>query len=283
MLKYLILILLLIFAALGWMYVDARAPAVYSENFSASCDPHLASDADRSIKTVQLFVFYFVPKNRTEALDGDWQKILQANLDALKNFHNLQLRQCSRLIYKIYPQPVIGFKDNIEYNTEITQGGNPMALINVSEELENRVFKNTGDLFFPGFAEKTAGAYPVMAVMYEDVGAIGGFIHEGEEGKVAAIAEQWGLPKEKIVAVNVESVDGFFLISKSLLWGDFAPTKQSIFAHEFYHTLGIFNGYYELSETGRVMAVSEDVMGLGRFKPLDISYLDNGILKNLGL
>lgn len=236
MFKYLVIVLILIFSALGWMYFNLGVPQIHSQAPLPLKIPHLYGNQDRFIEKIQVAAFYFVPQNKTKQIDEDWKKVMEAGLTELQKFHFLQLQGLSDIIYKIYPEPIIGFENNLVYDTEITQHGNPSALINISEELEGRKFITRPD-----------GAYPVTFIMYEGVGAAG--------------------------------AEGFFLVNREFLAGIHGSFGNSILAHEFYHTLGAPDAY-EISDT---IPVSADIMGFGRAKPLDKTYLSKETLENFGL
>jgi len=55
--------------------------------------------------------------------------------------------------------------------------------------------------------------------------------------------------------------------------------SASIIAHEFYHTLGFPDKYNTVTGS----AFSEDIMGLGRLRPIEETFIDSDILKRAGL
>ena len=93
------------------------------------------------------------------------------------------------------------------------------------------------------------------------------------------IAESLGIPESAIFILDVESVNGLLLVNREYLSGERGPNGDSIFAHEFYHTLGAPDGYAH--ESG--IAGTSDLMGLGRMRPLAHTYLDKETLKSFGL
>lgn len=278
--RYIVILCVIIFSALGAMYFWIGTPGVYSEQFVEFGDPHLYNDPARKIAKIKIAAFYFVPKNKTEELNENWKDILQGSLKKLHDFHSVQLQARSNIEYEIYPNPIIGFKNNIDYDTESTQAGNPQALLNISEELEKRVFKSSGDLYNSSFFNIDSDELPVLAIMYEGVGAVGGMIYEDDLETRGEIAQKFGLPEHMIHIVDIKSVDGFFLINRVFLSElEYQSTGPSIFAHEFYHTLGIPDEYKEY----KAIPTSEDIMGLGRFRPIEKTYIDKDTLKKLGL
>lgn len=281
MLRYLFLTFGAIFAALAAMYFWIGVPRISPslEELPESLAPHVYNIPERSLKHTQIAAFYFVPKNKVDAQDENWKALLEAGLEKLRAFHALQFQGFSDLTYAIYPEPVIGVEENLFYDTEVTQRGNPRALMSVAEEIEGRVFRPSGDLAIREFSAPPAHVYPVMLIMYEGVGAAGGVIHESELETVGEIAEALGLPEEIIFRVNVDSAGGFFLVNRDFLSEAFAPAGVTILAHEFYHTIGVPDGYDEES----AVAETSDIMGLGRFKPLEKTYLKEDTLRQLGL
>lgn len=279
MIRYSAVVFIVICGALASMYFLIGVPRIYRSASSEFAAPHFYGNPDRPIGEIQIAAFYFVPRNKAGLQAADWKEVLQASLQKLVEFHSLQFQGLSRASFKIYPAPVIGLLENLSYDTEVTQRGNPRALVSIGEELEARAFRPDGDLFVPDFAVRADNAYPVLFVMYEGVGASGGVIYESELESVPEIARELGLPESIIFKVDIESVDGFFLVNREFLAGSHGPAGTSVFVHEFYHTVGIPDGYDE--ETA--VSHTADIMGIGRTKPLDKTYVSKETLKNLGL
>lgn len=280
MIRYIIGVLVLIFGSLAAMYFLIGVPQIYSEEFKELPIPHSFGDANRSIPEISIAAFYFVPQNKTADVVENWKEILESSLQKLKMFHNTQFLGRSRITYAIYPEPVIGLKEGIKYDSESTQNGNPQALRNVSEELQVRVFDAGGDLSLSDFKPFREGAYPVLAIVYEGVGAVGGVIYESEFEIASDIATRLRLPEASIFIVDVEAADGFFLINRRFFDGpEYIHLGPTLFAHEFYHTIGIPDAYKIPSE----IPTSADIMGLGRFKQLEETYIDKKTLGKMGL
>ena len=278
MFKYLLLILGLIFASLGGIYFFVGVPRINPTIFQQPAIPHLYNNPDIKIENIQIFAFYFVPKNKT--VKENWRNTMESGLNRLQEFHKLQFLQRSKISYNIFPEPVIGEREILFYDTETTNRGNPQALINSSNEIERRVFRSDGNLFYVDFPRSTDKSYPVLFIMYEGVGASGGIINEsGENLTSAEIAKKLNLPESIIYIVDVKSTDGFFLVNREILEGKHGQNGQSILAHEFYHTLGLSDEYSLEDASAR----SADIMGLGRFKPIENTYISKKLMASLGL
>ncbi|TSC62098.1 MAG: hypothetical protein G01um101448_482 [Parcubacteria group bacterium Gr01-1014_48] len=248
MFKYLIAVLCLVFGALTLMYFYIGVPVIYDGAKDVILNVHRADNAEQSISKIYISAFYFVPKNKKEDIFTGWSTTLQEKLEALMRFHTVELQEKSELTYTIYPEPIIGRLNNIEYDTFITQHGNPEALRHVVPEIESRVFEANGDLFRNDFGTIPKDAYHVLVVMYEGVGSIGG--------------------------------DNIALISRTFLTSsEYAPVSESLLAHEFYHTLGLPDAYTLPEGT----VTSQDIMGLGRYTPIGQTYLSQKSLQALGL
>lgn len=271
---------MLVFGALAAMYFYIGVPKIYKEAYPALPTPHFYKNQERSISKIKIAAVYFVPKNKSEFLSGNWKEILEPNLKKLQEFHNLQFREQSKIIYEIYPEPIIGLKDTIEYDTENSNRGNPFGLLSISEEIERRVFNSGGDLFIPDFFKADDDAYPVLAIMYEGVGASGGIAYSSDLESVIDIARELDLPESMVYKIDVESVDGFFLINIAFLRdAEYLIESASLFSHEFYHTIGVPDAYNIL--TG--IDTSQDIMGLGRHRLLEKTYLNKDTMKQFGL
>lgn len=248
MLKYLIGVLILILGALAWMYFVVGKPKVYQESFRLAPSPHFYGRPDISVSKIAIKAFYFIPKNRTTRTSGQWYEALDKSLRKLVNFNSLQLQGRSEVVYKIYPVPVVGEKEGIEYDTESTQYGNPKALIAVNEELKRRVLDPAGDLYDADFSETEEQYRRVSMILYEGVGASG--------------------------------TDDAALVSRIFLTNpEYASVGSTIFTHEFYHTLGLPDGYI----IPEAIPTTEDIMGLGKQRPVEKTYIQREFLRKLGI
>lgn len=280
MLKYLIFVLLGIAGALASLYFLVGNPNLHEYAGLALAKPHLFGDSQRSIERIKIAAVYFVPNDRRGGIVAEWRDLLEENLKKMQVFHALQFQGRSEISFAVYPEPVIGQDGHLAYDTADTNRGNPKALLNVSEELEERVFSLGGDLHRSDFWNKEEGAYPVLFILYEGVGAVGGVIAESERESVADIARELGLPESVVFRVNVKSVDGFFLLSRTFLADlEYRLVGASLLSHEFYHTLGASDGYEQ--NTGK--QTSSDLMGLGRYRPIERAYLQRETLRALGI
>ena len=247
MLKYFIFILIFIFGALVWMYAGIEGFAVKPAETPEMPELHHYQDT-APIGEIAISAFYFVPKNKQNRLILSWRELLQKNLNKLAEFHNLQFQGRSRINYQIYPNPIIGQGDNLAYDTDVTQHGNPEALRRIAGELEERVFGPRGDLRRTDFIQHNGRSYQVLVILYEGVGASG--------------------------SDNVALLSRTFLTDSE--YSDFGPT---FLAHEFYHTLGIPDGY----ELPTSIATNEDIMGIGRARLLEKTYISRSTLRAMGL
>lgn len=242
--------------------------------------PHFYKDPTRPIETIRLKLVYAVPKNKIADLYADWRSRLEETLDEVVRFHHLQFRGLSKIVYDIFPEPVILENDNIFYDTERTDFGNPKALIAVSEEIEKRLFQSGGDLTREDFREAGEGEYPVLGLLYEGVGAAGGVIYESELESPREIAARLGIPESVVYVVRITSVDGFFILNRKFL--SQAPERKrgsTLLYHEFAHTLGLPDEYDIESD----VPSTNDIMGAGRKKSIEVTYLERDTLRELGV
>lgn len=249
----------LIFFVLGVLYTWAGVPQVYKEIYADAAHPHHYEDPARALEAIEIAAFYFVPRNREVSQIPNWHTLLTNALEDLQKFHAVQFQGRSRVRFFIYPYPVIGRQDGMFYDTENTGRGNPQALRNIAFELHERAFSPEGDLFSPDMfspamaegyrtAQDADGTYPVILILYEGVGSSG--------------------------SENVALISSTFLAD--LTYEAFGPT---LLTHEFYHTLGIPDGYDLLTAT----PFTSDIMGLGRLRPIEQAYLSGETRKKLGL
>lgn len=280
MLKYIILALLGIAGALASLYFWVGSPRLYEYARLAPVNPHLFGDSQRTADRIKVAAVYFVPKDKEGEIDMRWRELLDENFKKLQAFHSLQFQGRSAVSFSMYSEPVIGREEHIVYDTADTNRGNPKALLHISEELEERLFSSAGDLYKSDFWRAAEGEYPALFILYEGVGAIGGVIAESGHESVAALARELGLPESVVFKVSVKAVDGFFLLSRTFLADpEYRAFGASLFAHEFYHTLGIPDAYDQ--NTGK--PESADIMGLGRYRPIEKTYVRREVVRALGL
>ena len=246
MIKFAVIVLSAITLSLYFIYFSVGRSEIYEERLFAANGPYFYGDSSRLIKTVHLTALYFVPKNKEPAEESEWKEQLEAKVAELSKFHALVTGRSSLLVSTVYPVPIRGLSDNIVYDTDDTNFGNPNALLNIREELRERLLDPRGDLYDADIANINADLH-ALYILYEGVGAAG--------------------------------MDSAALLSRTYLSRDeYKSTSGSLFAHEFYHTLGVPDGY---GETGT--STTGDLMGYSRTIPLEQAYLATSTLNKLGL
>ncbi len=243
MTKYLAIIFIALLSAALWINYKTSVPWVYTEIYAPQ-SVHAYNNPEQLLNNIHVRFVYFVPKNKTPVDGGTWRELADSELRKLIAFHELQFHELSNITYEIYPSAVIGLEDNIYYDTAFTNDGNPEALKNISNEIAMRM-STDGDL---SLIKPKEGAYNVTYILYEGVGASAG-------GNVALISR------------------------KFLTMPEYELVSSSLFAHEFYHTLGLADDYQKQTD----ISTSEDIMGLGRFRDINRVFIDPLKLKQFGL
>lgn len=270
-----------ILASASWLFLP---DFFYSQNFESQKAPesriHAFRDQSRDLSAIRIKIVYAIPFNQSGTINNDWQRLIKKSFDDVAEFHNIQFRGKSKINYDIYSEPLILERNDSYYSSESTAHGNLNALFSVSEEVERRLFKKSGDLHDEAFAGFSESEYPVLGVIYEGVGAVGGGIYYSEFEKKEDIAKSLGRDAEEIHIVDLESVDGFFLVSSAYLFKkDYVKTGPSVIYHEIGHTFGIPDQYDHLTN----MPYSADIMGAGRNQAFDITYIDRSTTREMGL
>lgn len=311
MLKYIFIVLVFIVAVLLWMFFGIGVSNVSVSDIPEQLvvhtydEPGVAFDnPTRSIENVHIYAVYFTPSDTKGSMHTDQGSIskqrpaLEDALLQLTRFHELQLQNRSHLTYSIYPKAVIGRYGMAVYETprENVAGFEAFAsisetLASVAEEIEERVFLESGDLYNPSFFQKTEdNVYSVMLILYEGDDSITKqgaaadtfYNHSPEKDKEFAVFT--GLPELASRTATVEAVDSGMIVNTSFLT-DSLLYGVTIFAHEFYHTFNVPDGYdYHVFDprTRINLSLTPDLMGLRRNESLDWTYLDRTILTNMG-
>lgn len=247
--RYFFMVFIGIFAALAGIYYWVAIPQIYQEPALPVQTLVHQGNKTQSIEHINITAFYFVPQDKQGKIDTYWNQSLKQSLEELTEFHESQFQGRSQITTQIFPQPIIGNYDSIDYDTTNTSGGNPHGLRTVALEVEARVYAPEGDLYHQFISDPSLNAYQVMVIMYEGVGAAG--------------------------SENVAFISRTYL-SEQPYRESYGPT---FLVHEFYHTLGLENEYEK--QSGR--AFGNDIMGLGRFRPLEYTYIDQQTLKQMGI
>lgn len=248
MLKYLIFVFALVFGVLIWINFGVGVPDIYSEEINELAPPHRYNDSRQSIGIIKIVSLYFVPQNRISQQSVNWKNPLEQNLKKMQEFHSLQFQRRSIIKYEILDKPIIGLLDNLEYDSDSTQHGNPEGLRRISAEIEKRLINPGGDLYRPDLAKGNPSEYRVFLILYEGVGASG--------------------------SENIALASNTFMIDPQ-----YESTRTTIIAHEIYHTLGIPDFY----EIPTAIPTSFDIMGLGLSRPIDKTFISRETLKKMGI
>lgn len=241
---------------------------------------HRYNDPGVPLSDIVVRVIYAVPANKATSSDPNWKSYAGEALQKASRFHAAQFHGLSRLSYDVYPEPFILEHDNMSYDTEVTNRGNPKGLVSISEEIERRLLKRGGNLYREPFSANSQGKYYVIGIIYEGVGESGGVIYESDERTSQEIAKKLGIPEYIVYKVDIDSSSGFFLINKAVFaLPDYKDHADSLLYHEIAHTLG-FPDFYDASSN---TPSSDDIMGAGRNEPLDMNYIDRSILANMGV
>lgn len=208
---------------------------------------HYYKNSGFSLAKIRIKAIYFVPQDKRNEIYPQWQSALTNALSDLISFHENIFRGFSRVSFDIFPEPIVGRENSYFYDTDITERGNPAALKNVYREVGERALDSGGDLFDEHFVRSAEDEYVVYYFLYEGVGASG--------------------------SENVALFSSAYLSDEN-----YKANGASIFYHEFAHTLGIPDHYDEEGNS-----TSLDIMGFGLQRPLAFNYLDEEVLREMGL
>lgn len=270
-----------VLSVLIWHYLPDLFYKPFPENQpSFASRIHAYNDPAENLEKIRIKTVYAVPKDRKKDIKTNWPEATRQTLEKIAAFHEIQFRGKSKIFFDIYPEPVILENDNSYYNSNSTAKGNPSALISVSEEIEKRMFKKEGGLYNDSFAGFGPSEYPVLGIIYEGVSASGGGIYYSDLATREDIAKSIGLKPSDIHIVNIESVDGFFIVSSDfILKKEYEFSGPSVIYHELGHVFGLPDRYDDLTNT----PFSSDIMGAGREKALETAYLDRKSTREMGL
>ena len=240
---------LFVLVALAGFYVLSVSQPTSGPASIGARSPHLYGSPETSIKEISLVVIYLVPANKKPFLG--WEAYVKSRIADLEQFHESQFLGLSHLTTTYISSPVFGSKESTAYEIDAAHHTDATALEPVQEELARLNAAAAVPAAPPG-------AYRAYLVILEGAGAAG-------SGDMAVISRSY----------LTDPINGSF--------------ASTMLAHEFYHTLGIPDGYDTSSHVYQdnqkdVVAVltSDDIMGRVRV-PLVYAYLDQGTKTAMGL
>lgn len=220
--------------------------------------PHAYDDTTQPIDSIELTVFYVIPKDALSKKQDDWKEIATKHLEELKKFHTTQFENTSKITYTFFPEIIIGEKTTKEYEGFFTYDDHD-SLIPIKKEITERVLTPTGNLYKKEYLpQDSSKKHHVYLVIFEGNGGAGN--------------------------------GNFSLISRSYLNDEnFKNEGTTFLAHEFYHTLGIPDNYQtsayvykDMEQTMISLVSNKDIMGQVNI-PLQHTYIDNETLKRMGI
>lgn len=229
---------------------------------------HYANNGQVPLSTVRIKAFYFIPKDAVSRTMDNWQPAYEKALAEVVKFYTLQFHGASSFTVDVHAQPVIGERASSQYDGADTNRGNPHGLLAVRQELVARMQDKASLLYDPSLEQQNTDTYTVIAILYEGVGSSATLL-VGNEAQ----------PESDLVSLPDNSWPAF-LVSRDYLSNDtYQDYGVTVFAHELGHTFGLKDQYAgPMSQP-----TSTDLMGSGRFRPLQYTYLSEEAKKSLGL
>lgn len=215
--------------------------------------PHAYDEPNVPIENVALTVVYFISADRVNSLSEckteNWieEFRIEEVIEKISKFHEIQFEGNSKIVWRIVSSVVVGQKTAQEYSGQDTNKGNPRALLSIREELETRI--TSGDITLPDFsASLPQNAFPVLFILYEDVGAS-------------------GMKNALLLSCSFMTNPAYHDTGPTILW------------HELGHALGFPGGPDHDSQ----YITNEDIMGGGRDKPIAIAYVSDATKAHFGI
>jgi hypothetical protein len=212
-------------------------------------DPHVFANPEFPLTRITVTVLYFVPRDKTAVPREQWMPPLEQAFASLRDFHAVQLRGQSDISVIMHENPVYGAYTHEFYDVGAANHNESQALEPIVQELAEQ----HADILL----RSPGTGYPVVVILYEGAGAGG--------------------------------MAGYAVLSRTFFTRietrEFADT---FLAHEFYHALGVPDGYRTVQKifpdgatVNTELLTSRDVMSRVRV-PLSETYLDYQTLAKMG-
>ncbi len=240
MLKYYALVFLSVILTLGWISGLLGDKQPYREERATATNIHAYDDARSSIKEILLTVYYFVPANKID--DAADTSWKAPMMQALENI-------------KLFHDMQFGGRSHFSYVIHPTAvvGKQTNMFYDSTDTTRGNphaiesISEELKDI--EHVSSTQSGIYHVIYIVYDGVGASG--------------------------MSHAALINRRFLTDSS-----YDYVRESLIAHEFYHSLGIPDGYDQSTGT----STTPDLMGLGRTtRDLKSNFLEHDTLAHLGI
>jgi hypothetical protein len=226
---------------------------------------HLATEDRIAISNVDVKVVYFTPIDLEPLTNWSWNEKITNVLTEVKDFYKFQLG--NNISFNVYPKVIVGKEIHGFYDGEKTDNGNPNALISVREEVLKRVFSTSGDLYDSQFVISNRGRFQILLIVYEGTGAS------------AMIYQNSPSNGTDVVTIETDGPPAIILSSAYLNSAYYTDFGSTILAHEIGHSFGLSDS----SDLATGAYKDNDLMGAGRRRTIDSTYISDKNKKLLGL
>ncbi len=214
---------------------------------------HYYNEPAVSLENIHIRALYLVPQDAQGSIPEGWPRMMATALSKLADFHHTQFGEASRVTFSLLEKPVVITDDVFNVLPAGIERAERKDISALDDYLKEHVYSSRGEYYDGEFGVVPENTFMVDVLFLEAAGAVGG--------------------------------NGFVLLARDYVTDPDIFYGMTFLYHEFGHALGMPDRYiYEAEgayQKGEVL--SQDIMGGGRYRPLELTHIDDSIKAAMGI
>ncbi|OHB22363.1 MAG: hypothetical protein A2939_03585 [Parcubacteria group bacterium RIFCSPLOWO2_01_FULL_48_18] len=239
---------------------------------------HVYDDPAISLDKIVVKTIVFIPKSSVYAktiadhkqyYDQIISFLTTAVIPPINQFHEREFSGASKIRFDIYSDVVYGRQEASTYELKFLQKTKEGKLAVITNELHERIFLKSGDLYREDFSGRAEGEYMILFIVYASRIPLNPYAIEAGVG-IAGLAADIGTTI--VVFSPMFEPEGIYNLNAA-----------SVVYHELAHAMGAPEQYDQYSaDMIEQRNARADIMGIGASEPLLTTYLGKDIKVQMG-